>query len=182
MEEKKKIIRLAQKCKAHKWDQWQLQQQRLTLRNLFISISYSFFLWKNKQNQRNIKHFRKHLMNCIFYDWWQIPSSPVHSVSGSRPSQPVSAASTAGCTSPYALCWVRPSCSTSAPHRTLSNRFCRRMLTVHYNKRNHFACIMQSRRCCDSRWRFVRSAVRFILQVPLGLGQGGLHDIVLRHV
>lgn len=52
-----------------------------------------------------------------------ILDSPVHSVSGRRPSHPVSAASTAGCTSPYALCWVRPSCSTSTLHRTLSTHF-----------------------------------------------------------
>lgn len=50
-------------------------------------------------------------------------SSPVHSVSGRHPSHSVSAVSTSGYTSPCALCWVRPSCSTSTPRRTLSNHF-----------------------------------------------------------
>lgn len=49
-------------------------------------------------------------------------TSPVRSVSGRRPSRPASAVSTAGCTSPCALCSARPSCLTSARRRTWSSR------------------------------------------------------------
>lgn len=53
---------------------------------------------------------------------WMKASSPVRSVSGRRPFRSASAASTSDYTSPCALCWERPSCWTSAPRRTWSNR------------------------------------------------------------
>lgn len=91
----------------------------LTLRNLFISISYSFFLWKSKHMQ----HLDKSESFCSAAAEWMPESEPVHSVSGRRPSHVASAASTSGCTSSCARCWERPSCWTSAPHKTWSNRF-----------------------------------------------------------
>lgn len=101
-----------------------------------MSISYSFFLWKTN---KHIRHFNPNKLvgffSFLFYDL-PVLNSPVHSVSGSRPCRSVSAASSAGYTSPCALCWVRPSCSTSTPHRTSSNRFWKniRMYTLYLNK------------------------------------------------
>lgn len=55
--------------------------------------------------------------------------------------------------------------------------------SVHYIQRGRVgACRNVTAFSGDSRWWFVGSAVGFILQVSLSLGQRGLHYIILSHV
>ncbi len=158
------------------------KKKRLTLRNLFISISYSFFLWKDKYDifRENILIYF-YFVTCWF--WTYLFTAFLVSILLDLFQQfpPLATHHHTLCAGHILHVWHQ----LSTEHRvTVSVGICKWYIIFRQLNSESCTCFSSVFHICscDSRRRFVGSAVRFVLQVPLGLGQGWLYNIILGHV